>query len=143
VTYVFRREVANKISIAKRVANSIEDENGDNQKGKDVVGEAGGISGVASQFKESGQSSVNTDPHTDPCVKGKKRDAAPIWISVLRPYTAPKVSVGAITEIDEKRVKLVISESQCVPMVVRKSSKKPLPHGLPGSVAHEDDAINV
>jgi len=75
----------------------------------------------------------NEDTHTQ--LVARIVSTAPIWFSVLRPYTAPKVSVGAMTEINMRSetaivfwLKFVISLTQWVPTVDLTSRMNPLPH---------------
>jgi hypothetical protein len=68
---------------------------------------------------------------------------APMCCSVLVPYTAPKVKVGAITVMNISNdtaivfwFKLVNSETQWVPTVVLRSDMIPFPQGLAGSARY-------
>lgn len=56
------------------VVGTYQNEDGYNQKGKNIIGEAGGKADIASQIKERRDGSVDADPDTDPCVEGKKGD---------------------------------------------------------------------
>mmetsp|Transcript_3666 Transcript_3666/g.8445 ORF Transcript_3666/g.8445 Transcript_3666/m.8445 type:complete len:422 (+) Transcript_3666:733-1998(+) len=72
IVWVIFRKVMKKTDLGRRIANGIQNENGDNQKGKDFVCEPCGILDDAIQIKECCQQHVNGNPNTDPGIKGQE-----------------------------------------------------------------------
>ena len=74
VSGVAGRKVAQQTFVVERTANGIQNEDGDNQEGENVISETGCEAYVASQIKEGCNRSVHADPDTDPRVEGKEGD---------------------------------------------------------------------
>lgn len=65
-------QVTQNATLSKGVTDGIEDENRDNQQGKDVIGEASSQANIARKVKEGCDGSIDANPNTDPCIKGKE-----------------------------------------------------------------------
>ena len=60
--------------IREGITDGIHDENTDNQKGKDLIGETSGKADHTSQVEEGGEKAISKKPDTRPCVHGQERD---------------------------------------------------------------------
>jgi len=67
-------QVAQKTAWAKGAANRVQDEDGDNQEGKDIIGEFRCQADVAGQVEECRESGIAKCPDAHPGIKGKERN---------------------------------------------------------------------
>jgi hypothetical protein len=72
VRWVGRIKVSQDSSVTKGITDSIQDEDGNNQACKDLVGKAGSQEDIACQVEESSNSAVDANPKRNPSVKCKK-----------------------------------------------------------------------
>ena len=68
-------QVTQKTTWAEGAANRVQDKDGDNQEGEDIVGEFSGQADVAGQVKESRRGSIDECPDAHPGIEGKERNA--------------------------------------------------------------------
>lgn len=74
VERVVRVQVSEKTTGAKGTSNGIEDENGHNQQGEDVIGESSRVSDISRQVKKGSNRSERAGPDTDIGVERKEGD---------------------------------------------------------------------
>ena len=72
--WVARCKVSEDTSIRERISNGIHDENTDNEKGENLVGESGRKSNHTGQIKKGGEEAVSQQPDACPCVHGQERN---------------------------------------------------------------------
>mmetsp|Transcript_7800 Transcript_7800/g.16168 ORF Transcript_7800/g.16168 Transcript_7800/m.16168 type:complete len:265 (-) Transcript_7800:1242-2036(-) len=72
VMFVIGIEVVHQPHLARWIANRVEDENANDQKGKDLVRKARGVLNESIQIQHGRQDHVKGHPQTHPSVKGQK-----------------------------------------------------------------------
>lgn len=70
--FVIGIEVVHKSNLTGRIANGIQNENGNNEKGKDLIGEASGVLDESIQVEKGTQEHIEGHPKANPSIKGKK-----------------------------------------------------------------------